>query len=272
VEGHFNLSTALGALGHQAEARRAMQRFEELSDHAAQIAQLRLTLDSAPEDVNTRLALAHHYQQLGQSEPALLHYHAILAVSPDQLETLIKLGNLYLKKNQKHEADSLFSLAITHHPADPQTAQAHFALGYMRLNAGQLETAETAFRQALALQPAYTEAWNNLGNLHILQGDQATAEGDFRRALQVAPQSAEAHYNLGGLYLRQGKLPEAEDQYLQALRADAAYSKVLFALGALYEQRGQQAEARRAYTVFLEGWQGDPSLAKAARQRLDILR
>lgn len=272
MEAHFNLASALTALSRPEEADRAMQRFEELGQHAAQIAQLRRALDWAPEDFSTRLALAHHYQQLGQTEPALRHYWAILAQNPDHLEALIKLGNLYLKTNARGEADSLFSLAITRHPQDPQTAQAHFAQGFLRLNRGQLEAAAQSFDQALKLRPDYAEAWNNLGNLLILSGDPAGAEQHFRRALTADPGSAEAHYNLGGLYLHQENKQEAEAHYRQALRCDPANGRAHLALGALYEQRGQREEARRAYAAFLAGWRGDPAIAKAARQRLDALR
>ncbi len=52
------------------------------------------------------------------------------------------------------------------------------------------------FRIALALNPVYTEAHNNLGYVLTIEGHYHEAEGEFREALKYTPDFESAQSNL----------------------------------------------------------------------------
>ena len=66
------------------------------------------------------------------------------------------------------------------------------------------------YRRALALEPTYAVAHNNLGNALKERGETAKAIASYYRALSAAPDFAEAHFNLARAFREQGKLAEAE--------------------------------------------------------------
>ncbi len=66
----------------------------------------------------------------------------------------------------------------------PDRAEAHLRRGAYLAEAGDLEGAVAAYRQALALDPASCQAWNNLGLIFASLGDRATALIFFREALK----------------------------------------------------------------------------------------
>ena len=67
-------------------------------------------------------------------------------------------------------------------------------LSYHMLN--RLKEAESAYRQAIKLDPRFAEANNNLGVLYYSQLKFSNAEGQVRRALQINPENAISRVNL----------------------------------------------------------------------------
>ena len=89
------------------------------------------------------------------------------------------------------------------------------------------------FQIALALNPVYTEAHNNIGYILTKEGHYKEAEAEFRTALSFTPDFESAQLNLqhvlqletgevlteqGIDYMKQGKYKDAEMQFRQALQ------------------------------------------------------
>lgn len=68
--------------------------------------------------------------------------------------------------------------------------------GLRHFAAGQLEAAESDFRQAWALDPGYAEMPYNLALLADTRGERDAAVAWFRDAITLRPTFAEAHFNL----------------------------------------------------------------------------
>ena len=79
---------------------------------------------------------------------------------------------------------------------------------------------EKEYREALKINPNYAQAHYNLGNVLYNQGNLLEAEEEYREALKIDPNLAEAHNNLGGLLYNQGKLLESEEEYREPLKID----------------------------------------------------
>lgn len=73
---------------------------------------------------------------------------------------------------------------------------------------GRLQEAVDTFRRALAMQPRWADAWNNLGNIYQDLRQPAEAISCYRRAIQFQPRSVYAWRNLGYVLKEQGEIAE----------------------------------------------------------------
>jgi protein O-GlcNAc transferase len=96
-------------------------------------------------------------------------------------------------------------------------AIAAYRLGVDAARAGDLERAEAHYRQALAAEPAFPEAWMNLGNVLAARSRREEAIDCYHRALKLRPDYALARYNLGNLFLVSGLYEDAREQYRKVL-------------------------------------------------------
>jgi tetratricopeptide (TPR) repeat protein len=74
---------------------------------------------------------------------------------------------------------------------------------------GDFDESETAFREAIKLQPDFFPAHNNLGWLLITKMEWEAATRSFREALQLEPNFAEAQANLGVALFLMGENEQA---------------------------------------------------------------
>jgi tetratricopeptide (TPR) repeat protein len=79
------------------------------------------------------------------------------------------------------------------------------------------KAAESAFRQAVALRPAFPDAWNELG--YALRNQERYAESlqAYDEALRLKPNFPEALEYLGEAYVKMGRLEDAR-RVLERLR------------------------------------------------------
>ncbi len=83
--------------------------------------------------------------------------------------------------------------------------------------AGQLEEAESVYRELLAGHPDCLKAWNNLGVLLERTGRPDEAVDVYQRAIELDGQQAMLHYNHGHALHEAGHLVDAVESYRRAL-------------------------------------------------------
>lgn len=74
---------------------------------------------------------------------------------------------------------------------------------------GDVDAAETQYREGLTMDPTYADAHYNLGVLLVNRGKTAEAIVEFRDAIKYEPEHANAHYNLAFCLEGQGKYVQA---------------------------------------------------------------
>ena len=112
---------------------------------------------------------------------------------------------------------------------------------------GNLAASAERLQQALAADPNWFEAWNNLGSRRLTLGQYAAAADAFRQALAIDSNNATVHSNLGLalLFLRQPL--EAEESARRALRLDPGAARASYVAGmALLQQNKRPAEGLEA--------------------------
>ena len=114
---------------------------------------------------------------------------------------------------------------------------------HARLSGEEIKQLESWIKYgALAINPNYFLALNNLAILHAEAGQLNEAEAWFRQIIRGHPHQASAHYNLGNLLLERSQLVEASACFSQALRLNPHYADAYCNLGNCYKDQGKLAE------------------------------
>ena len=108
---------------------------------------------------------------------------------------------------------------------------------------GQLDEAETHYRQLLARQPGHADALHLLGVLHAQRRDFSQAQDLIWQAIMAKPDEAMFHNNLANVFVERGQLAQAEPMYVRAIELDGGRIDALSNLGLLLSRTGRPAEA-----------------------------
>ncbi len=108
---------------------------------------------------------------------------------------------------------------------------------------GDLDVAETIYREILSLQPENAHVIHLLGVIALQKGRAAEACELIEAAIQRDDSQALFHSNLGEALRLLGRLDEAEKCFLTALELQPTYPQALTNLGNALQQQGRQAEA-----------------------------
>lgn len=124
-------------------------------------------------------------------------------------------------------------------------------IGLVYVDQGQFAKAEAAYRAALELQPAFTQAAVNLADLYRLQGRDGDGEKILRHALVRDPRNATAHHALGLLLIRQKRLPEALSELADAARLGPENPRYGYVYAIALNDTGAGAQAIQALESVL---------------------
>ncbi len=178
------------------------------------------------------------------------------------------VGIEYLGQNRCLEARERFGLALEYGEGQPC---AHNGLGLIAMSCeNDLDRAAQFFKDAIAYDPNYAPAHNNLGasflKRHPPRYEPACEE--FRAALEIDPEFLDARENLGLCLMRQGILEgtfkrnerqaelfgQAQSQLVRLLEREPTNANARHYLGlmALVESRYEEAESQLARCLELD--------------------
>ena len=100
---------------------------------------------------------------------------------------------------------------------DPDHHRAHYYLGTMARDIGQIELAITSFKALTRIMPYNDQFHSELGKLYQMQGLFEEALQSYERVVTILPQQVSARNRLGHLYLQTGNYPAAIKTFLVAL-------------------------------------------------------
>ena len=125
------------------------------------------------------------------------------------------------------------------------------------------QKARTAFKQnleAATINPRDSSAHYNLGLIHQNRGELDQARERFHRAIDIDPDEIDAHYQLGRIARAQNRLAEAIGHFEQVVQRDQyhAQNEIWREIGATYIAAGQFADGRDALEKFLNRRENDP--------------
>lgn len=133
-------------------------------------------------------------------------------------------------------------------------------LALQRRQAGDLEGAESGYRDLLARFPRHATTRRDLAWLLFERGDRARAIDELRRAVADEPSAAALHSDLGTMLRAGGSLDEAVDCFRQAIGLDPALWQARYNLGNAYVQLRQFDQAVDCYAEVLRHAPADPDV------------
>ena len=163
-------------------------------------------------------------------------------------EFLLRQANEAVRQN---EFDAALAITDSAQKLTPNSANVYFMRARVYSEVGQWQSAETAYRKVLELEPTYRGVWNNLGNNTFRQQRYEQALGFYQKEIarnaKFKPQSraeeAIPFYQLGRAYVELGKVDSAQASFQHALALDSAYALCHFNLALLFEDESELAPA-----------------------------
>ena len=184
-------------------------------DEAAKQARQAIKVDPRSGDAHTLLAAiaARSGDQAGAGE----HYLKALEIAPTNGAYANNYGIWLCGSGHAEESLGWFDKALAD-PAYPTPSTALANAGTCAQQAGQLDRAETSWRQALALDPNLPPALAGMAGLQFARGEYLDARAFVQRWLASAPQDASALQLAARIEQKQGDNAAAQ-RYLLRLRA-----------------------------------------------------
>lgn len=131
------------------------------------------------------------------------------------------------------------------------TTDAILAQAWQHQQAGNLDQAETLYRQVLEVEPHSLNALYLLAVVCQIRGRAEESIPLYQRAMQIKPDSAEVQNNLGAAYASLGRLNEALTCYQEAVRLKPDHAEAYHNLGYLQSSQGDWDQAIASYQKAL---------------------
>jgi len=183
----------------------------------------------------------------------------ILKSSPNDNEALIYRGQLQLRSGDAGGAASTLQTVTKN---DPNNAVAHYHLGAAFQESGNLERAESEWREAVRLRPELFEAQRALALLAMRKGDNATLEQCAAQMINLQPASPEGYALRAVSYINRNRFTEAEEDVSKSIEVAPQSAFGYVQLGNL---KFAQKQNKAAATAFQQALDRNDSSSDALR-------
>ena len=178
------------------------------------------------ESVESMTAAIDHFKMAISQDANFALAHVGLA------DAYLTLGTNYFGGLPTDESNALAEPPLVRAlELDHDLGQAYATLGLLRQQQGNVQAAEQAYQQAIALQPSYARVFRLYGRLRRLQGRDDDAMGLLEKASSLDPFSAPVNFDIARLYNESGHFEEALTRYRRVveIEPDHAFAYVYIA-------------------------------------------
>jgi len=176
-------------------------------DYGCAQEQFRAILEQDPNSTSAHLLMGEALDGLHRTDEAIAEFKSAAQLDPKQPEVHFGLGYLYWKLRNFDEAKREFEAELA---LNSKHAQAQAYLGDIELESGNLDAAEGLLLRATQSSDQIRMAYLDLGKLRMQRKNYADAAEAFRSAIRVDPAQSDAHFQLARAYQALGRKSEAE--------------------------------------------------------------
>lgn len=177
---------------------------------------LRRALEINPGFTAARRNLAMVLGRLGRAAEALPLLDELFEAEPDRVGHLSLKAATVGRLGDFEQALQLYEQVLTNRPNQPRVLLSY---GHMLKTVGRADEAISAYRKALAINPAFGEAWWSLANLKTVrfsEGDIAAMQSALSRASLKDDDRFHLEFALGKAFHDFGRADEAFEHYAGA--------------------------------------------------------
>ena len=148
----------------------------------------------------------------------------MLAIYPDDINTLIKMGDIAIGQGDFNRAFNYLQKTLK---LSPDSVDIHEKIGTTYFQLGQYDKALEHFNKEVRIRPEESSIHNNLGFTLYKQGKLDEAIESFEKSLELKPGVLEVHNNLARVFLQQNNQAKAAANLSESLRLEPAQPAVL---------------------------------------------
>jgi len=229
------------------------------------------------------IASAEKLVAKGKIEPAIKEYERLLEDNPNDVNTLNRIGDLWVRINRNDEAVKVFTKIADHYSKDGFFLKAIAIYKKInKLDPSKLEIyarlADLYAKQGLAMEAK--SQYQVLADYYIKHGEPGNALAIYRKISELDPQSINVHVKLADLYsqnnqaaealkeydrvgrmlLKRGMLDEAVQVFRKALKNDPRNTELVDSLVTALLEAKDFDNAKTIVEAALEGNRDNPRL------------
>ncbi|MCU1227538.1 MAG: hypothetical protein JWO97_422 [Acidobacteria bacterium] len=162
------------------------------------------------------IASAEKLVAKGKIEPAIKEYERLLEDNPNDVNTLNRIGDLWVRINRNDEAVKVFGKIAAHYSKDGFFLKAIAIYKKInKLDPSQLDIyaklADLYAKQGLAMEAK--SQYQVLADYYLKHGDPGNALAIYRKISELDPNSINVHVKLADLYSQNNQTAEALKEY-----------------------------------------------------------
>src|SRR5271165_56609 len=220
-----------------------------------------------PEDTESALWLARLYRLRNEPDKAEEVLRGILRTDSENEPAVEQLTQLLLDEGKNSEAITLLE-GITTHTSSPTLLD---LLGDAYTQGHDLAKAETAYRQAMDLDPAELSHQRGLGQTLLSEEKYQEALGVYQKLADVMPDDSDVYLRLAQIYRELHQMDKAEDNLVKARQLAPGSLEVMYNEAMLYQAQGRFEDAIRVLSDAVTGIKAERSVLPTRRRSLAIL-
>jgi tetratricopeptide (TPR) repeat protein len=215
---------------------------------------LREAVSRQPSNVAALELMAEAALRSGRWQDAEFALKSALSLQPDNLNLQLRLGGVYLAKNDASAARDVFRQLTERFP---HSDRAWAALGLLDARLGNHERALRELEQALNENPLLPEVQLTYGELQLMRGDLDRALEALQAAANLLQEDAQVDARLGQTLLALGRHRPAQERLRSAVDGGFRPFDVQRCLALALIKNGLHAEAERVLEDIPDDDHGD---------------
>ncbi|KZR61432.1 tetratricopeptide repeat protein [Prochlorococcus sp. MIT 1306] len=201
------------------------------------------------QDIFHKLQAAVEAYQSREIDIAETLFNEILAIIPDEPNSLHLLGCINNDRGNLHQAVTLIEASIE---ADNSSYIPFLNLGRILNRLEQYKKAELVIKEALKRNQSLASAWFSLGVVMRNMGKSEEAIQYYRNTLALDPSNDEAACNLGALLIENNEEEEAMQVLSQALTINPHNFDCLMNYGLVLQSQGHTEDAIQCFKKIVQ--------------------
>ncbi|MCY3756774.1 MAG: tetratricopeptide repeat protein [Acidobacteria bacterium] len=230
-------------LGLAAIALQQLRQYRESNRY------FRRATQADPDDLDTQIAWGNLFLEKYDPANASTSFKAVLKINPNLPEALLGMA-LTLTRGSSEQAEALLTKALK---VNPNLEPAQAALAEIAIDREDFEAAEKRIRLCLETNPRSLKALSLQAVLHYARGEEQALDDALQSLLELNPRYGNLYRHLARYCVTQRLYRQAVDFFRQAIRLNPNLFSAYADLGVNLLRIGRESEAKeileRAYQV-----------------------